>query len=242
MAGRPTTARSIPGTSKDLMGQNTKSSHRPKAVILDMDGVIVDSMPYHFIAWYETLIPYGIRLGCFDVYSREGERWNKTLLDFLKIGGIKPTVRLMHKIFRERARIFKKYFKQTIFPGAFEFLSCLKKKGRHLALVTGSPISEVRTILPVRILRLFDVIVAGDQVKHGKPHPEPYLKSVKLLTAKNPSLAIKDCLVIENAPLGIRSAKAAGLFCAALTTSLPKPYLKKADLIIDTLAELARLC
>lgn len=214
----------------------------PRAVILDMDGVIVDSMPWHFIAWYETLIPYGIRVGAFDVYAREGERWNKTLVDFLKIGRLKATRGLLRKIFRERERIFQRYFRQTIFPGAAEFIGCLKASGYRLALVTGTPLAEVRTILPAKIRQLFDVIVAGDQVKHGKPHPEPYLKAIRLLKGQMPDLKKKDCLVVENAPLGIRSAKAAGLYCAALTTSLPRPYLKQADLIIDDLAELSHLC
>lgn len=215
---------------------------KPRAVILDMDGVIVDSMPWHFIAWYETLIPYGVRVGAFDVYAREGERWNKTLVDFLKLGRIKSSPKLLRKIFRERERTFKKYFQRTIFPGAFEFIACLRKNGYRLALVTGTPIAEVRTILPAKIRRQFDVIVAGDQARHGKPHPEPYLKAVRLLKDQIPGLDKKDCLVVENAPLGIRSAKAAGLYCAALTTSLPRPYLKQADLIIDSLAELSHLC
>ena len=51
-----------------------KLSFKPEGIIFDMDGVIVDSMPYHFISWYEALIFYGVRVSCFDVFMREGEQ------------------------------------------------------------------------------------------------------------------------------------------------------------------------
>jgi len=78
--------------------------------------------------------------------------------------------------------------------------------------------------------------VSGDSVKRGKPYPDPYIKAAKIL-----GLRPNDCLVIENAPYGIRSAKAAGMFCVAVTTSLPKEYLKKADVIVDSLGQVNSL-
>jgi beta-phosphoglucomutase len=206
---------------------------KPKAVIFDMDGVIVDSMPYHFLAWYEALRPFGIRLGCFEVYAREGERWEKTLKDLLANADIKPTKLVLGRIFRLRQKIFKKYFKRFIFKGAGQFLECLKNKGYLLGLVTGTPKQEVQRILPARIKRLFDCIVSGDSVHNGKPHPEPYLKAARLLGVKQ-----SECVVVENAPLGIESGKKAGMFCIAVTTSLPAQYLKEADMVVDELAEI----
>lgn len=206
---------------------------RPKAVILDMDGVIVDSMPYHFIAWYEALRPMGIRLNCFDVYSREGENWEKSLKDLLVRDKVKPTPQTVRKIFLRRQMIFKKYFRQFIFKGVKEFLGCLKQKGYRLGLVTGTPMNEIRHILPESLARLFDCIVSGDKVHQGKPNPEGYLKAREQL-----GLKAQECVVIENAPLGIKAAKRAGLFCFALTTSLPKEYLKEADIVVDRLEEI----
>ena len=87
-----------------------KKKLNPKAVIFDMDGVIVDSMPYHFLAWHDALRPYGVRVSCFDVYAKEGERWSKSLKDFLEKEGIKPTAKLLSEIFAFRKKIFKKYF------------------------------------------------------------------------------------------------------------------------------------
>jgi len=209
---------------------------KPQAVIFDMDGVIVDSMPYHFIAWYEALRPFGVRVGCFEVYAQEGERWEKTLRGLLKRGRIRPTRRILNKIFALRQKIFRKNFKRYIFQGAEQLLEQLKKRGIQLGLVTGSPLIEVQNILPARIKKLFNVIIAGNQVKQGKPHPEPYLKAAQALKLKP-----KECLVIENAPFGITSAKKAGMFCIAVSTSLPKAYLSCADIVVSALEEIAEL-
>ena len=210
-----------------------KIKQKPKAILFDMDGVVIDSMPYHYLAWYEALRPLGIRVSVFEVYLREGERWDKSLKDFLMQAGMHPSSRMLAKIFKLRQKIFRYYFKRRIFEGTEEFLRCLKKQGYLLGLVTGTPMQELNRILPSRIKGLFKTIVTGEMVKLGKPHPAPYLKAAELL-----DLEPRECLVVENAPLGIKSAKAAGMFCAAITTSLPKEYLKQADIVVDRLEEI----
>ncbi|MCK9572474.1 MAG: HAD family phosphatase [Candidatus Omnitrophica bacterium] len=213
-----------------------KLSNKPKAVIFDMDGVIVDSMPYHFIAWYEALRPFGVRVSCFEVYAQEGERWEKTLRGLLKRGRIRPTRKILNRIFALRQKIFRKNFKRFIFQGADQLLEQIKRRNILLGLVTGSPLNEVENILPKRIKGYFQVIVAGNQVKKGKPHPEPYLKAAQALNL-NP----QECVVIENAPFGITSAKKAGMFCIAVSTSLPKAYLGRADVVVSALEEIGQL-
>ncbi len=210
-----------------------KLKFKPKAIIFDMDGVIVDSMPYHYLAWYEALRSYGVRVTCFDVYSKEGERWQKSLEDFLARAHIKPSQAIIDKIFIERQKIFKRYFKRFIFKGVKEFLLCLKNQGYILGLVTGTPTSEVKKILSKNIRNLFSGIVGGNNVKRGKPYPDPYLKAAKALKVRP-----AECLVVENAPYGIESAKRAGMFCIALATSLPKEYLSKADIVVNDLEEI----
>ena len=210
-----------------------KLKNKFSAILFDMDGVIVDSMPYHYIAWYEALRPYGIRATAFDVYIREGEKWQKTLKELFAREGLKYSAGIGKKIFVERARIFKKYFRRHIFFGAEEFLSCIKAKGYLLALVSGTPEKEIEKILPKSIRSKFDAIVAGDHLKVGKPHPAPYLKAARML-----KVPPHKCAVVENAPNGISSAKAAGMFCFAVTTSLPKEYLGKADIIVDKLEDI----
>ncbi|MDD5561069.1 MAG: HAD family phosphatase [Candidatus Omnitrophica bacterium] len=207
---------------------------RPRAIIFDMDGVIVDSMPYHFIAWYEALRPWGVRVSCFEVYMQEGERWEATLKGLLRRAKIKPTKKILKAIFSLRQKVFRRYFKRYIFHGAYELLVALKKQGFRLGLVTGSPLNEIKSILPVKLRRVFNAVVAGNQVKKGKPHPEPYLKAAGLL-----GLEPGTCLVVENAPLGIASAKQAGMPCIAVSTSLPKEYLSGADIVVSQLAQIS---
>lgn len=209
---------------------------QPKAVVFDMDGVIVDSMPYHFIAWYEALLPYGVRVGAFDVYLHEGEIWDRTLEVFFKGTGVRMTPKLSREIYLRRQKVFKRIYKRNIFQGAKELIAHLRKEGYLLGLVTGTPTNEIRKILPAGIRTLFHCIVAGDQVTHGKPHPEPYLTAARKL-----GVTPKECVVIENGPNGILSAKKAGMFCIGVTTSLPREYISKSDIVVKTLRDVDRL-
>jgi len=190
-------------------------------------------MAYHFLAWYEALRPYGVRVSCFDIYSREGERWDKSLKELFGRSGIKAGKQLLKEVSRRRARIFNKYFRRFIFPGARDFLVCLKAKGYLLGLATGTPTAQIRKILPADIRSLFDCVIAGDMVSRGKPDPQPYLRAAAGLGVLPGS-----CVVVENAPLGIESAHKAGMFCVALTTSLPREYLRRADAVVDRLEEI----
>ena len=90
--------------------------------------------------------------------------------------------------------------------------------------MTGTRLEVVKKVLQVGLENIFEIIVAGEMVNKGKPDPEPYLKAVDELNA-----AKENCIVIENAPAGIASAKSAGLTCFAVQTSLSEEYLQDAD-------------
>jgi beta-phosphoglucomutase len=103
-----------------------------------------------------------------------------------------------------------------------------------LALVTGTSRHEAQKLLPKDLWDCFDVTVCGCDVQNGKPHPEPYIKALTKLDVKP-----EEAVVFENAPFGIRSAKAAGLYCLALETSLPASYLTGADAIFHSFKAIA---
>jgi len=203
------------------------------AVIFDLDGVIVDTMPFHAKAWQDTFKKFGVRVTKKEIYLREGEKWDNTFFDILKKHNIMITDKIKEEVFRHRENVFKNILKIRLFKDAPRLIRGLKKRGIKLALVTGTPRKEVRRILPSRLYKLFDVIIPSDEVRRGKPHPEPYLKALKAL--KTPR---ENTIVIENAPNGIISAKRARLKVAAVETSLSKRYLKDADYILSSLAEL----
>jgi beta-phosphoglucomutase len=204
-----------------------------EAVIFDMDGVLVDSMPYHVRAWQKAFKPLGVDIPAAEVYAREGENWRKSTKDFLLMGGYKPSRKLVESVFRKRSRIFNHIFRPKLFSGAKGLARFLYKNGYRLALVTATPKNDVKKMLPVDILNLFSVRVCGNDTRKGKPDPQPYLKALRLL-----KLGPKQALVIENAPYGISSSKSAGIKCIALTTSLPKKYLKKADKVTGCLDDI----
>jgi beta-phosphoglucomutase len=215
------------------IGSASQIRLRVKAVIFDMDGVITNTMPYHFDAWMETLKKAGIKVNCYDVYKREGQPGLSTLKELSKERGIKLSLKEIKKILLDKELLFKKIVKTRFIKGSRAYLRGLKKRKFLLALVTGTSRHEAQKIMHKELFSLFDVSVTGDEVKHGKPHPEPFLRALKAL-----DILPKEAIVIENAPLGVQSAKKAGLFCVALETSLPKKYLKQADLICKSFAQL----
>jgi len=209
-----------------------KNLNKYKAVLFDMDGVIVDSMPYHFISWFETLKKYNVTVSPFDIYENEGEKCEICVKRFFKRDNIEYNDKIIAEILKLRDKIYKKYFKVHLFLDIEPVLNKLQKQGFYLAIVTGSNRDKVKSMLPKKIISKFDVIIAADMIKKGKPHPDSYLTAAKQLNVK-PS----ECIVVENAPYGIKAAKAAKMFCVAVTTSLPEQYLKQADIICKKVGE-----
>jgi beta-phosphoglucomutase len=206
---------------------------RFKAVIFDMDGVITNTMPYHFDAWLEVFSSVGINVSCYDVYKREGQDGLSSIREIFQEYGLRLAPEAARILLREKEELFKSIVKVKFIPGSRSFLRYLDRHGLILALVTGTSRHEAERIIPKDLWKLFRATVTGDEVKNSKPHPEPFLKALKAL-----KLPARDAAVIENAPFGIESAKRAGLFCIALETSLPRKYLRKADVVFRSIEQL----
>ncbi len=207
--------------------------YKVQAVIFDMDGVITHTMPCHYRAWKKVLAAEGIPVRRRDVYLREGQAGAAFVHEIYR--------QYQRSITPERAmallRAKEKHFQETVHPryvsGSRTFLRDLKKTGLRLGLVTGTARHELTSLLPQEIQDFFSTIITGSDVKRGKPHPEPYLKALRAL-----KIAPSKAVVIENAPFGIRSAKAAGIACLALETSLPAAYLRQADHVFSSIRHL----
>lgn len=210
-----------------------KDLKKYKAVLFDMDGVIVDSMPYHFISWFETLKKYNVTVSPFDVYEKEGEKCEVCVERFFKRDKIQCDNKVIAEVLKLRDKLYKKYFKVHLFADIEAVLNKLKGKGFLLAIVTGSNREKVKSMLPKKIISKFDVIIAADMIKRGKPHPDSYLTAAKQLKVKP-----EECIVVENAPYGIKAAKTAKMFCVAVTTSLPAQYLKQADIVCKKVSDI----
>ena len=209
---------------------------RFQAFLFDMDGVITDSMPYHYEAWRRTFEGFGISVSREEILKREGEQGLVTLETILSREGLQLPPEEKKKALEDKEAVFRSLACPTLFPGAEAIVKALREQGKRLALVTGTSRQEAETNLPPSLISCFDVLISGDMVTKGKPHPEPYLTALQRLHA-----SAEDSLVIENAPYGIQSAKGAGLQCIAVTTSLPAEYLHEADKTVQNLEELRSL-
>jgi len=198
-------------------------------LIFDMDGVITDTMPYHFRAWKSVFASEGIGASHEDIYKREGQKGIDSVRELFAEKGKLYTDIIGQQLLRDKEELFKSIFKRKFISGSRPFIKKNHRRGFKLALVTGTSRHEAQRLLPKDLWDCFDVTVCGSDVQNGKPHPEPYLKALAKLKVRP-----KDAVVFENAPFGIRSAKAAGLFCLALETSLPASYLKGADAVFPS--------
>ncbi len=203
--------------------------------LFDLDGVILDSMPYHAKAVAEACEKFGVKITQEDVYMNEGSLTFDVMQKIFERNSKILTKEVYFEIFKLHKKIFIKKYSKFVkpFDGIYDILNTLKNNNKKLALVTGSDIDIVKSDLPKDIEKFFDVIITSDKINFRKPHPEPYQKAMELIkTTKQESIAI------ENSPTGITAAKSAGLFCIAITTTLAKEYLSKADIILKNHFEL----
>lgn len=190
-----------------------------KAIIFDLDGLLIDSMPFYYQAWFEAFQNVGINIRKDEVYEREGEKKEITAKEvYIKYKGEEPSSDLIKIIIKTKDEVFKKIYKVQIFPHVQELLKCLKSKNIKLGLVTGSTSLAEKFQKHEDFLDLFDVLITGENTKIGKPMPDPYNIAVDKL-----GVSKENCCVIENAPLGIKSAKAAELTCFAVKGNSPIP-------------------
>ena len=204
-------------------------------VIFDMDGVIVDGMPYHIKSWKEALSTIDMSASDLDIYLMEGMTGRETMEIFVRKSNRSISEEIADKIVKLKRKIFNDIFTVTLMKDIEGFLLELKDRQYNLALVTGTRLEVVKKVLQMGLENIFEVIVTGEMVNKGKPNPEPYLRAVDELKARK-----EDCIVIENAPAGITSAKNAGLTCFAVQTSLSEEYLQDADMIFQNIDEVSK--
>jgi HAD superfamily hydrolase (TIGR01509 family) len=205
-----------------------------KAIIFDMDGVLVDSMPYHAEAWKQAFAAAGIKVEKREIYELEGSNHFQTVDIIFRRSGRVPTDKDAEELSHRKIEIFNRIEKILPFDGMRELLADLAPVYR-LAVVSGSNRRTVHELMNKFFPGVFNVIISGDDVKKSKPDPEPYLMAIEKL-----GVSKEECMVIENAPLGIRSAKSAGLRCIAVVAYLGRKSLKEADVIVENHREIFR--
>jgi beta-phosphoglucomutase len=207
-----------------------------RSILFDMDGVILDSMPYHVRSWQEALNERGFSVSAELLYLHEGAIDLNTAAAIFRGNNRFIDADVFREILERQMEIFATRYQSLIkpFPAVLQILKRLREAGLQLALVTSSHSEILKKVLPPEIKSHMDHIVTGDKVSRRKPFPDPFLTALSALDQSS-----NTCLVVENAPAGIMSAKAAFLHCVALTTTLPEEYLSEADAVFNSHAELS---
>lgn len=206
-----------------------------KAILFDFDGVIGKTMNDNHRAWKNAFSLYEIIIEKNEYFLLEGMNTKKVAEYFLKKNDKKISATTIKKIIDFKEDYYIKNNRFSFYDGVLSLINTLKRKGYLLGLVSGASFVRISKTLDESFLRKFDVVVTGDKVKESKPSPESYLIASKHL-ALNPS----ECVAIENAPLGIESAKRARMDCIAVCSTLSKKYLSKADKIIERVSLLLK--
>lgn len=206
------------------------------AIIFDMDGVIVDSEPLHARAFEEVFreLGYGDNHGMdFPAYYGRSDRvfWQ----DFIaKHNPPHPFESLLALKQNRLIDILRQY--QPIFTGLPDLVARLATR-YTLAVASGSNHAVIDEVLAMRQLRrFFPVVVSVQDVAHGKPAPDVFIRTAELL-----GIPPAHCCVIEDSEAGVRAARAAGMAVIAITNTLPAERLAAATHVVASYAEIATL-
>jgi beta-phosphoglucomutase len=199
-----------------------------KAFIFDLDGVIVDTAKYHYLAWKRLAEELGFFFSEADNERLKGVSRMQSLDILLEVGGLDFNETKRLELAAKKNNWYVEYImKMTpdeILPGVIHFLEATKQKGLKTAL--GSASKNAPLILErVNLLAYFDLIIDGNEVGKAKPDPEVFLKAAERL-GLNPA----ECLVFEDAEAGIEAALNANMKVVGVGD---KEILKKANMVID---------
>jgi len=198
------------------------------AFIFDMDGTIVDNMAFHTKSWLEFFARRGKEYEA-EAFFREtaGAQGREILRDRL---GSDVTDEEIAALAAEKDALYREMYgpHRAAIQGFDKFVTAADDKGVALAVATSAPPKNiVFTLDELDLRRHFATVVGAADVKQGKPHPDVFLKAAEQLGA-NPA----DCIVFEDAPMGVEAARRAGMRAVVITTTLPAASFAEFDNVI----------
>ena len=204
-----------------------------KGAIFDLDGVIVDTAKYHYIAWKELADELGFEFSESDNERLKGVSRMESLEILLSIGNISASETQKEEWAEKKNRLYvdllKNINRESMLDGAYNYIVKLRKEGTKIAL--GSASKNAPMILEkLGVSELFDAIVDGNCIEKAKPDPEVFLTAASLIGLKP-----DDCTVFEDSQAGIDAACAGGFHTIAVDKF---GVLKKAEKYISVLSEL----
>lgn len=204
---------------------------RIKACLFDLDGVVVDTAKYHYLAWKRLASCLG-----FDFTKEDNERLKgvsrvQSLEILLSIGNVKPSASEKLKMAADKNSWYVEYISKLdeseILPGVKSLLIELRENGIKIALGSASK-NSMLILNNLKLIPYFDAIVDGNKVSKAKPDPEVFL-----LGARELNVLPFECVVFEDAQAGIEAAKAANMKAIGIGQ---KDILSKADKVFEDLS------
>lgn len=203
-------------------------SRKLKAVFFDQDGVLFNSMPYHAQSWELAMNENGLPFTKNQTYRNEGRTGASVINEAYRlIHGVDAPQEVVEAVYAAKSAHFIRLTGgqlPELIPGIQDVLRFLHEHGVQCWVVTGSGQRNLISSLNDTFDHVFTGIICAYDVTHGKPDPEPYLKAWE-----RSGFAKNECMVVENAPLGVRAGKAAGLYTVAVNTGI----LSDADLAAE---------
>ncbi len=205
-----------------------------RAVIFDMDGVIVDSEPLHVRAEKQTLKSMGIEATDEELRAFIGRTAKILFEDFIRRYELRISYEEIRQVHRQNLlRLFRDSVE--LIPGILPLFDSLKSSGILMAVASSSSEDLIQSVLDRFSLgTYFSVVVSGEKVEKPKPHPDIFLETQKQL-----GFLADECVVVEDSTAGVEAAHAAGIPCVGFTS--PNSHLQdlsKASLIVHSMSML----
>jgi beta-phosphoglucomutase family hydrolase len=217
------------------MMNETMSAKR--ALIFDMDGTIVDNMGFHTQSWITFFERRGRDIDADEFFRTTAGRQGKEIIrshmgEHLADEEVATLNHEKEAVYRE---LYAPHLKAV--AGFEDLIADARSQGMSLAVGTAAPPANVAfTLDGLDLRRHFDTIVGATDVPRGKPHPDVFLEAAKRCGA-----APEDCIVFEDAPLGVEAARRAGMRCVVITTTLPRDAFAEFDNVIAIVDDFSSL-
>jgi len=227
-------------TIQDFLSGHDYINLIPRAALIDMDGTLYDSMPSHARAWQKMMAEVGIDMPVEEFFRNEGRTGASTInMLFRQAFGRDATDWETKELYRRKTELFAEMDPVEPMPGAADMLAFFEQIDIKRVLVTGSGQSTLIDRLDTDYPGAFrmDMRVTSRDVTKGKPSPEPYFKGMELAGVKP-----NECIVVENAPLGVQAGHASGAFTVGVNTGPIDPdelTAAGADIVFPSMRDFA---
>ena len=197
-----------------------------RAILFDFDGTLASTMEDNYRAWQHVLHAVGVGIGREEYFLLEGMKLAEVARTLCERHGI--TLPDYGDFVRQKEEYYLEHHTFSFYAGVERLITKLSRAGIPLAIVTAGMHDRIVRSVPAGFLSQFKAIITGEKTKRNKPFPDPYLTAAEEL-----GVPIAECIVVENAPLGIEAAKAAGAFCIAISSTLDPRLLSAADAVVS---------